>query len=333
MNARLEYMLSSEFGPPSEPIDLKKFRQDADALTHTVPDVLDSEGHRLAVAEECSVHDIHASITDIWNNPKLSAYLYTSHDKAIAALHGTKSSKLAKTRKKTLTISASHDELQEIREIQAKLDAVSLSSWKLMPDAAIFTRPPRNSDYNTLTATKTAESSVDFRLDADSADVLITITAHSKVQWRTSIFNKTSQHVLEASQSLGDLFEAIPCVSNELPEEILASDHVIGYKETCGMGGSSGCVILVDDLVYGDGLNEEDYADKVMQHLKITKSTSNIKKAKTTLHDTPLSSLVLQLNVPYWLLHQGNCEHFIVIDEIRNVLDPFSSFQRTKFRY
>jgi hypothetical protein len=37
------------------------------------------------------------------------------------------------------------------------------------------------------------------------------------------------------------------------------------------------------------------------------------------MHDVPLSSLTLSLNRPYWLLHAGNCEHMIVIDEIRYV--------------
>src|SRR5216683_1470598 len=37
-------------------------------------------------------------------------------------------------------------------------------------------------------------------------------------------------------------------------------------------------------------------------------------------HDTPLSSLSLRLNHPYWLLHHGNCEHFLVVDQIRHVV-------------
>ncbi|KIK67209.1 hypothetical protein GYMLUDRAFT_37277 [Collybiopsis luxurians FD-317 M1] len=200
-----------------------------------------------------------------------------------------------------------------------------------MPDSALFTRPPRNPDFNTLTSIKTTDTDMDAQLDTDGSQILITVTAHSKVQWRTSILNKTSQHVLQASQSLGDLFEAIPCVSNELPEEILEDDQVTGYKEVGGINGSSGCVMIINDLAFGDGLNEEDYADKFIQHLKITKSTNNIKKARSTMHDTPLSSLTLQLNEPYWLLHQGNCEHFIVVDEIRlkHSKDPVTGYPLT----
>jgi snRNA-activating protein complex subunit 3 len=40
------------------------------------------------------------------------------------------------------------------------------------------------------------------------------------------------------------------------------------------------------------------------------------------MHDTPLSSLSLRVGEPYWLLHHGNCEHFIVIDQIRYAAPP-----------
>jgi hypothetical protein len=44
------------------------------------------------------------------------------------------------------------------------------------------------------------------------------------------------------------------------------------------------------------------------------------------MHDTPLSSLSLRIGEPYWLLHQGNCEHFIVVDQIRYVSTPENSY-------
>lgn len=150
-----------------------------------------------------------------------------------------------------------------------------------MPDAALFTRPPRNADYNTLTAIvlftklpfaffpidiflqRVSDTDMDTPTDAIDSQVLITLTTHFKVHWRTSVLSKNSQHVLMASQTLGDLFEVMPCVSNEYPEEIVEDDKVIGYKETNGMNGSSGCVIVINDLAYGDALNEEDYAEYV----------------------------------------------------------------------
>lgn len=47
------------------------------------------------------------------------------------------------------------------------------------------------------------------------------------------------------------------------------------------------------------------------------KKRPQLRKADTSMHDTPFSALTLRLHEPYWLLHQGNCEHFVVLDEIR----------------
>ncbi|KAJ4464084.1 snRNA-activating protein of 50kDa MW C terminal-domain-containing protein [Lentinula edodes] len=274
----------------------------------------------------CSVADIHNSLMGIWNSPKLLAYLHRTHDTAIA---------LTKTRKKSAAASEPCNELQDVQQLQAKLDAIALSSWKLMPDAALFTRPPRNehsvleTDYNTLTAIRVSDTDMDTPTDAIDSQVLITLTTHFKVHWRTSVLSNNSQHVLIASQTLGDLFEVMPCVSNEYPEEIVEDDKVIGYKETNGMNGSSGCVIVINDLAYGDALNEEDYAD-------LLPTLTGPVLTKTAMHDTPLSSLALQINVPYWLLHQGNCEHFIVVDQIRasskHSEDPVTGYPLTLYQ-
>lgn len=37
------------------------------------------------------------------------------------------------------------------------------------------------------------------------------------------------------------------------------------------------------------------------------------------MHDAKLADLELRLQQPYWLLHQGDCEHLIVLDQIRSV--------------
>jgi snRNA-activating protein complex subunit 3 len=43
-----------------------------------------------------------------------------------------------------------------------------------------------------------------------------------------------------------------------------------------------------------------------------------ITRATTSASETTFSALTLRLHQPYWLLHQGNCEHFIVVDQIRH---------------
>lgn len=38
------------------------------------------------------------------------------------------------------------------------------------------------------------------------------------------------------------------------------------------------------------------------------------------MHDTTLSSLNIRLHKPYWMMHAGNCEHFIVFEHVRYVI-------------
>ena len=42
-----------------------------------------------------------------------------------------------------------------------------------------------------------------------------------------------------------------------------------------------------------------------------------IKKAPRSMRETPFHDLSLRINEPYWLLHAGNCDHFVIIDQIR----------------
>lgn len=35
------------------------------------------------------------------------------------------------------------------------------------------------------------------------------------------------------------------------------------------------------------------------------------------MHDTKLADLEMRLHQPYWLLHQGECDHLIVLVQVR----------------
>lgn len=58
-----------------------------------------------------------------------------------------------------------------------------------------------------------------------------------------------------------------------------------------------------------------------MQHLELStkkkKPQLSVSRAVTFMKDTKLSSLSVRVGEPYWLVHQGNCEHFCVVDQIR----------------
>jgi len=146
--------------------------------------------------------------------------------------------------------------------------------------------------------------------------------------------SRSSQHVLLSSQTLGDLFEAIPCCSNEIPDPRTSDDgRVTGYDPANPTRGSVGCVLCINGVAYGDGQSEEDYSDKLLKHLDNSPTAKRPPLNKgTSLHDTTFTSLSFKLHEPYWLLHSGNCEHFIVIDQVRlrHLLDPpFSAFPLT----
>lgn len=61
------------------------------------------------------------------------------------------------------------------------------------------------------------------------------------------------------------------------------------------------------------------FRSKFVEHLRKTSQDGfyPITKAPTKAWDTRLDDLTLRINEPYFILHEGNCEHYAVVDEIR----------------
>lgn len=85
---------------------------------------------------------------------------------------------------------------------------------------------------------------------------------YNPLTWGHRLLGRASQHVLLSSQSLGDLFDAIPCASNEMPDEHLAEGGNIQWSGASARG-STGSVICIEDIAYGDGQSEQDYSEWV----------------------------------------------------------------------
>lgn len=102
----------------------------------------------------------------------------------------------------------------------------------------------------------------DGRLLPDTPQAVITVTVHNKLSWRQTHVSRSSKHVILSSQTLGDLFESIPCTTNEITEEILDDDRVTAYRDDVPT--RPGCVICIEGLAYGDGESELDYAEYVI---------------------------------------------------------------------
>ena len=92
---------------------------------------------------------------------------------------------------------------------------------------------------------------------------LLTITVYNRVSWSWNFVARCSQHAVLSTQTLGDLYDVIPCVSNEIPQERYENGVFAGYEQP-GDGTlpiSSGAVVVIEGTAYGDGLSELDYAE------------------------------------------------------------------------
>jgi snRNA-activating protein complex subunit 3 len=65
--------------------------------------------------------------------------------------------------------------------------------------------------------------------------------------------------VVLSSNTLGELYNAIPCPSKELPDESTVDGSLVGY-ESGPSKYPSGYVVVIEGTAYGDGLTENDYA-------------------------------------------------------------------------
>ena len=108
----------------------------------------------------------------------------------------------------------------------------------------------------------------------EESQALLFVTVYNKLSWGQRTPYRSSQHVLASSESLGDFFEAIPCASNELPKEDASDNGELRYELPTGtqrpaMEGSSGCVLCIENVAYGDGQTEFDYARSVQMSASV----------------------------------------------------------------
>lgn len=284
-----------------------------------VPHASTSTNVRAAISTECCVDDLKSSLHHVLADPRLITHVTKSHEAVVHSIYETADPSSRRKRRRT-TLPEPAQEHADVSALRQELDAVKLNSWPLTMHSASFIRPPKHSDRNTLTHAKRFKTS---SWTQNTHEALLFVSIYNHLSWGHRQLFRSSQHVLSSSQTLGDLFEVIPCHSNEIPKEIQDdSGERIGYemptartvREAC-----SGCVICIEGVAYGDGQNMVDYAEKLLK----LRNTPNDKAGQlglekgVSMHDTTLASLTVHLHKPYWLLHAGSCEHFIVIDQIR----------------
>ncbi|KAH9979175.1 snRNA-activating protein of 50kDa MW C terminal-domain-containing protein [Russula compacta] len=318
----------SLIGPPSELIHIDNFLRSArDSAEHVVvaPDPLQQVEHvepmpQDPVVSECSVDDVRSKISDIFNDPRLYVHARHVHDVSVHSIHDLAERNATGKRKRKREIVSEPEDTPALIALKAGLAEIKLKSWPLPQEAAVFTRGPKNSDINSLREIKHANDGPSPAPDS----AVVTVSVYNRLAWSYNFVYCSSQHAVLSSNTLGELYDVIPCPSNELPDESTVDGAFVGY-ESGPSKHPSACVVVVEGTAYGDGLTENDYASKLVAHI------SKPLTIGPKMHDMPFSSLMLRLNHPYWLLHHGNCEHFLVVNQIRllHSHDPPSGYPLT----
>ncbi|EJD02827.1 uncharacterized protein FOMMEDRAFT_156180 [Fomitiporia mediterranea MF3/22] len=363
MSASASYAIEALIGPSSHPISPSGFIQrclshssSAARYAHRATSWSDlSNETKRAIERECSVADLESSLNQTLSSPFQYSFLIRSHEDAIHSIRAAppkpadasspsqtlnppKSSNRKRKRISKLPSSGTCGEIptqwnSEVQQLRNNLERIALSCWSYPPDAAFVTRPPKNSDLNTLTKPKASCSSQDRTSPSSSAhphpqgetDAILVISIYNRLSWGNHL-SRSSQHVVLASQTLGDLYDVIPCPSNEIPSE--DDDNSADFVSPPHRG----AVVCIEGVVYGDGMAEVDYSDKLLKQIELLpeKKRPHLTKG-TCMYDQRFADLSLRVNQAYWLLHQGSCEHFLVVDSIRMLhpTDPPSSYPLT----
>lgn len=258
------------------------------------------------------------SLEGVLDNPRLAAHVLKNHEFTVNAIHESADTS-GKRKRRRMNLPEPALEHPEVTALQRKLDAVKLKSWPYLLDSAAFLRGPRSTDLNPFTDPKPS-SSPNAAIVSSSNEAVLTMTVFHRLPYRLTAVARSSQHAVLSSQTLGDLVSCIPCISNEMPEEIYEDGEMIGYDQNTTHK-NSGAVVLIEGVLYGDDQGDQDYASKLLKQLEELSldQVDPLVKSPTSLDTTRLSSLSLKLNKPYWFLHQGNCEHFLVFDQIRMI--------------
>ncbi|TCD71259.1 hypothetical protein EIP91_011737 [Steccherinum ochraceum] len=312
------------FGPPSKSIQVSHFiraanEADGESNVPSVGSISRNEWSELAesrrkdVEDECRVDDLRSTLNEVIENPRLMAHVTRTHEATVHAIHEAADTSNRRKRKRPV-IPEPAEQHPEVATLRQQLEASKLRSWPT--NAALFIRPPRQADHNALINAKRLAFATG---DASPQQALIFVTVYNPISWGHRQLGRASQHVFLSSQSLGDIFDAIPCTSHEIMHDnVQRGSQATGTGDRPVIGGQGGAVIFMDGQLYGDGQSAKDYADKYLEYLSGLPERRRIQGSKATpMHDTPLDSLDIRLHTPHWILHAGDCIHHITFDQIR----------------
>lgn len=212
------------------------------------------------------------------NNPRLAAHVLKNHELTVNAIHESADIS-GKRKRRRMNLPEPAFEHPEITALQRKLDVVKLKSWPFLLDSAVFLRGPRFTDLNPFTEpvctrtttylsfpAETCSCSYQKRSSPSNAaavssnnEAVLTMTVYHRLPYRSTAVARSSRHATLSSQNLDELVNCIPCVSNEMPEEVYEDGELVGYDPNT-IHKNPGAVILIEGVLYGDGQGEQDYA-------------------------------------------------------------------------
>jgi hypothetical protein len=131
-------------------------------------------------------------------------------------------------------------------------------------------RGPKNSDINTLTEIVSSlnplstffsdrrwKKHVNEGSSPPPNSAVVIVSVYNRLAWSYNFVYRSSQHAALSSNTLGELYNIMPCPSKELPDERTVDEKFVGY-ESGPSKRPGGCVVVIEGTVYGDGLT--DYA-------------------------------------------------------------------------
>ncbi|KAH9037854.1 hypothetical protein EDB85DRAFT_2197055 [Lactarius pseudohatsudake] len=223
-------------GPLSELVDLGDFLRGArdNSVSVFTPEPL----ALLQQARRRPSPTRRMQLIEIFNDPRLYVHARRVHDTSVNAIYEQAERNTSKKRKRKPEVVSELEDTPDLTALRKGLADIKPKSWPLPLEAAIFMRGPKNSDINTLAG----------------------------IKYSSNGSNLAPQSTIVVVSALEDLYNAIPCPSNETPDERVVDGTFVGYGTGCSTR-PSGCVVVIEGTAYGDGSTETNYASKFFAHI------------------------------------------------------------------
>ncbi|KAI8364182.1 snRNA-activating protein of 50kDa MW C terminal-domain-containing protein [Blakeslea trispora] len=262
-----------------------------------------------------------------------------SEDTVSNTAQGTTTSSTDQTALSLPDISTTPKPTEASIELDKMFDQVanelSQSQLQTVGSKHLYTFLPRQCDSLSYNYVKDDFNPVEHkhRTDMEFEDTLVTFIIHRAS--RPSV--KLQEIECLGRQTLSDVRDAIFCLSDFASHQKRVESE--GGSLDPLQGRKSACMIYLDHVFYLDARNH-DYPYQAWIDKWLTKKKVNRQKFKYTtvnMQDITLGQMSLKLNTPIALMHEGQCEHMMLVPDIRllatNEYKSLDEFPRTTHNF